>query len=259
MEKGITGESKFDMKSKELPFEVTRRLLATSEDILLLSGPLPATPLGSVWRWARGLIEPLFLVFHGATRMSGSFGIAMGFSFLMSVLIFLVLAPLGFISSEESKNYGIALWMLLALAITFSKPSRYALTGYSQNDVSCVVERMPDLHACRQELLVAIQSCLQRAEEDTKARLTTIRWFAGSAFALALLLGQKGLDLKDGTLLSYALVPFISAIFVAGLIALHARGTVAIYGLAHSVVHKLEALIASRQQSRSLRARHLVK
>lgn len=57
------------MKSKELPFEVTRRLLATSEDVLLLSGPLPATPLGSVWRWARGLIEPLFLVFHGATRM----------------------------------------------------------------------------------------------------------------------------------------------------------------------------------------------
>ncbi len=85
--------------------------------------------------------------------------------------------------------------------------------------------------------------------------LTTIKWVAGSAFALALLLGQKGLDLKDGNILVYALLPLVVALFIAGVIAVHARGIVAVYGLAHAVIHKLEAQVVFRQQSQALRTR----
>jgi len=129
------------------------------------------------------------------------------------------------------------------------------LTGYNSKQVSQVLDRMPELHSREREFSPAVQSCLLRAEEDTKARATTIKGVAGSTFALALLLGQKGGDLKDGNILAYALMPLVAALTVAGFIAVHARGTVAVYGLAHAVIYKLEAQALSRQQSQALRKR----
>jgi hypothetical protein len=164
------------------------------------------------------------VVFHGASRMAGSFGIAMGFTVLIPLLIIGLLQPLGFISAEKTKDYIYVLWMLLALTITFSKPSRYALTGYSAKDVRRVIERMSDRPLGHRDHFPALLNCLQRAEEDTKARLTTIKWVAGSVFAFALLVGQKGFDLKDGNIMGYALLPLVIAIFMAGFIAFHARG-----------------------------------
>lgn len=237
-----------------LPFEIARRLLATSEDVLLLSSPLPSTPSGRLWGWMRSSVEPLFLVFHGASRMAGSVRMALGFAVVIPLLLIWLLQPLGFIAAEKIQNYTHALWVLLALTITFSKPSRYALTGYSAQDVSRVIGRLIEVYPHNREHFPALQQCLQRAEDDTRARLTAIKWVAGSVFAFALLMGQKGFDLKDGTLLGYALVPLGLAIFIAGFIAIHARGTVAVYGLAHAVVHQLEAQQVSRQQAQALRA-----
>lgn len=245
-------------KSIELPFELTRRLLVTSEDVLVLKRALPSTPLWQIWNWARGVTDPLFLVFHGASRMAASIGTAVGLFVCIPVGCWL-LQFLGLISVEQAKSNTYALWLLLVVVITFSKPSRYALTGYTSKDVDRVLDRMSELHACRRELFPAVQSCLARAEEDTKARLTTIKWVAGSVFALAVLLGQKGLDLKDGNILGYALLPLLVALFIAGFIAVHARGTVAVYGLAHAVIHKLESQEVLRQQSQALRKRRRTK
>ncbi|MDP1955582.1 MAG: hypothetical protein Q8K71_13970 [Polaromonas sp.] len=186
--------------------------------------------------------------------MSGSAVTAAGL-FILIPLIAWALQYLGLISPEQFKNYVGVLWILLAIVITFSKPSRYALTGYNSKQVSQVLDRMPELYARGCELFPAVQSCLMRAEEDTKARLIAIKWVAGSAFALALLLGQKGVDLKDGNILVYAVISLVVALFLAGFIAVHARGTVAIYGLAHAVIHKLEAQAIFRQQSQALRKR----
>lgn len=248
------GEKIQNTPSTLLPFEIARRLLATSEDVLLLSSPLSPTVFGRLWGWMRSSVEPLFLVFHGASRMAGSVRMAMGFAVLIPLLLIWLLQPLGFITTEKTQSYINALWMLLALMITFSKPSRYALTGYSAKDVSRVIGRMPEVYPCKREHFPALQQCLQRAEDDTKARLTAIKWVAGAVFALAVLVGQKGFDLKDGTMLGYALLPLGIAIFMAGFIAVHARGTVAVYGLAHAVMHQLEAQQASRQQEHGLRA-----
>lgn len=186
--------------------------------------------------------------------MSGSVGTAAGL-FVLIPLIAWAIQSFGLTSPEQAKNYIYVSWMLLAIVITFSKPSRYALTGYTSKNVSRVLDRMPELHSCGREFFPSVQSCLLRAEEDTKARLTTIKWVAGSAFALALLMGQKGLDLKDGDILVYAVLPLVAALFMAGFIAVHARATVAVYGLAHAVIHKLEAQAVLRQKSEVLRAR----
>jgi hypothetical protein len=237
-----------------LPFEIARLLLATSEDVLLLSSPLPSTSFWRLWGWMRSSIDPLTLAFHGASRMAGSFGMTLGFTVLTQIVLIWLLQPLGLISTEKIQSYTHALWMLLALTISFSKPSRYALTGYTAKDVSRVIGRMPEAYPCKREHFPALQQCLQRAEDDTKARMAAIKWVAGAVFALALLVGQKGFDLKDGTVLGYALLPLGIAIFMAGFIAVHARGTVAVYGLAHAVMHQLEAQQASRQQEHVLRS-----
>jgi hypothetical protein len=191
--------------------------------------------------------------------MSGSAGPAIAFFIIIPAFISWVLKPLGLVSPEKSTDYVYAFWGLLALAITFAKPSRYALTGYSRKDVKCVVDRIPDIYSCTKATLTALQSCLQRAEDDTKARLTTIKWVAGAAFALAVFLGQKGFDLKDESLISYALTPLIIAAFMAGLIAIHARGTIAVYGLAYAIVHQLEIHCDARPMKHVTRTHWLVR
>lgn len=138
--------------------------------------------------------------------MSGSISVAISIFVFSTAMIVWVLKPLGIVLPEKTMEYVYAAWGLLAIAITFAIPSRYALTGYTQKDVIQVVERLPDLlSSCSKNTLPAIQSCLQRDEEDTKARLTTIKWVAGITAAIAVYLGQKGLDAKDGGLISYAL------------------------------------------------------
>lgn len=216
--------------------------------------PLPSTPLWQIWNWARGVTDPLFLGFHGASRMAASIGTAVGLFVLIPAVCW-ALQFLGIISPEQAKSNTHALWTLLVVFITFSKPSRYALTGYSSKDVDRVLGQMPEFHSCRREVLPAVQGCLGRAEEDTKARVTTIKWVAGSVYAVALFLGQKGFDLKDGNILGYALLPLVIALLIAGFIAVHARGTVAVYGLAQAVIHKLEAQVTLRQQNQASRTR----
>jgi hypothetical protein len=191
--------------------------------------------------------------------MSGSVGPAIAFFIVIPAFIGGVLKPLGLVSPEKYMDYVYAVWGLLAVAITFAKPSRYALTGYNRKDVSRVVERMPDLYSCMKETLPALQSCLQRAEDDTKARLTTIKWAAGTVFALAVYLGQKGFDLKDGSLISYALLPLSIAAFIACLIAVHARGAIAVYGLAYAIVHQLEVQFDLRPKKHKAHTRWLVR
>lgn len=243
----------------ELPFELARRLLTTCEDVLLLNKPVPPTALGSVWRWMRGLIDPLFLIFHGASRMSGSFGLAIAFFIFIPALINWALKPIGLVSSENSMEYIYIFWGFLAMAITFAMPSRYALTGYNRKDVTLVIERIPDLYSCTKGTLTALQSCLQRAEEDTKTRLITTKWVGGAVFALAIYLGQKGFDLKDGSLIGYAFLPLIIAAFITGLIAIHARGTIAVYGLAYVIVHQLEGRLDTRPKKHVVHTRWLVR
>lgn len=225
----------------------------------MFSVPIPSTALWNVWRLIRGPIDSILLLFHGASRMSGSISAAVAFFIIIPAVIFWVLQPLGLVSHEKSIEYVYAFWVFLVLAITFFKPSQYALTGYTKKGVGCVVERMPDLYLCTKRTLTVLQSCLQRAEDDTKSRLITIKWIAGAAFALGLYLGKKGFDLKDGSLISSALLPLTIAAFIAGFIAIHARGTMAVYGLAYAIIYQLEAQFETQQKSRLTRTRWLVR
>jgi type IV secretory pathway VirB6-like protein len=72
-------------------------------------------------------------------------------------------------------------------------------------------------------------------------------------------MGQKGLDLKDGNLISYALFPLTIAAFIAVLIAVHARGTIAVYGLAYAIIHQLQAQLNTRPKKLAVRTRWLVR
>jgi hypothetical protein len=191
--------------------------------------------------------------------MSGSVGKAIVFSLAIPAIIFWVLKPMGLISPEGASPYTYAGWLLLGMAIAFSKPSRYALTGYSRKDVDRVTARMPDIRLCTKEKVSAIQGCIQRAEEETKSRLTPIKWLAGTAFAVAIYLAQKGIDLKSGEMVGYAFFPLVIAAFIAGCVAIHARGTSAVYGLAYAALHYLEIELDLPKATCAKRTRWLVR
>jgi hypothetical protein len=239
--------------SLELPFEQARRLLSTCEDVLLMSSPLPPTKLGRAIRWLREVFDSLQLNFHGASRMASSAGIALAISFAIPAVLLGMIQPLGFISRDEAQSYVYAGWMLLAVAIAFSKPSRYALTGYSPKNVQAVLNRMDNFHPHSSKSMSAIQSCLQRAEDDTKSRLSTLKWTAGTFFAFAVYLAQQGFTSRNNEMLSSSFIPLVFSAFVAMFIAVHARGTSAVYGLAYAVVHCLE--IGAPEQKKHLVSR----
>lgn len=243
----------------ELPFELAQRLLIACEDVLVSSPRLPDTPLWRVFRWARDVFDSLLLNFHGASRMSSSIVTTFAFSIVIPAVSLGVLRSFGFISHEQAWSYTYAGWMLLAVAIAFSKPSRYALTGYSRAHANRVIERMPDLHTCTIEALSAIQSCIQRAEDETKARLVAIKWIAGAVFAVAIYLAQKGFDLKSNELFNSALLPLTFAAIIAGCIAVHARAIAAAYGLAYASIHLLETEANFSRASKVTRTRWLVR
>jgi CDP-diglyceride synthetase len=244
-------------KSIELPFELARRLLTTCEDVLLLSSPLPSTPFGRSILWLREVFDALLLNFHGASRMAGSAGVAIAISLAIPAFFLGLLQPLGFMSNDKARSYIYAGWMLLAVAIAFSKPSRYALTGYNQKNVARILERMPDLCSCSSKNLSAIQSCLQRAEDETKSRITTLKWTAGTCFAVAVYLAQQGFNSQNNELFGSASVPLVFSAFIAGFIAIHARGTTAVYGLAYAVVHCLDIGAAAPKTRQANRTRWL--
>jgi hypothetical protein len=241
-----------------MPFEVANQILTSSEDILLFNGPESKSPF---WRKIRYLFEPfdaLFLTFHGSSRMMSSVQLAAFYAILILVMIAWVLKPLGFVSPENVNSYIYAGFALLAIAITFARPSRYAMTGYDQKNVARVLERMPDSDTCTKESLAAIHNCLKRAEDETNARVTTVKWVAGIPFAIALYMVQKGIEPKFEFLFSYALLPLILALFIAGFISCHSRATFAVYGLAFSVVDQLQIKLERCSKRSSERRRWLV-
>lgn len=241
-----------------MPFEVANQILASCEDILLIKDPKSESRF---WRVIRYLFEPfdaLFLIFYGASRMMGSVGFAVLYAILIMLIIALVLKPLGFISPENVKIHIYSGLSVLAIAITFSRPSRYAMTGYEQKNVARVLVRMTNSEACTKESIAAIHNCLKRAEDETNARLTTVKWVAGIPFAIALYMAQKAIEPTFEYLLSYALLPFIVALFIAGSIACHSRATHAVYGLAFAVTDQIELQLEQTSKNRLLRSRWLV-
>jgi hypothetical protein len=226
--------------STKLPFEVTRELLTTCEDVLLASSKLPATKMGKTIRWLREVLDSFLLNIHGASLMGTSVGITIMMSIAIPLVTFGLLRSTGLISPKQAQDYTYAGLLLVIIAIAFSKPSRYALIGYSPRNVRGVMDRLPDLRSSSAETLSAMQDCLRRAEKETEARLNTIKWTAGSGLAVAIYLAQKGFDMQNGEMLSYAVLTLFYAAFIAAFIAFHARGATAVYGVAYAVVHCLQ-------------------
>jgi hypothetical protein len=230
---------------------MAQQILQTSEDVLVFTKTVPKD---GVWRILSWLIDPLqsLLLFnHGGFRMWRSIILSVFYICLMAFVIFVILKPLGIVNPERALGHFYAWCGLLAVTILFSKPSRYALTGFSANEVDRVFVQMPILTGCSKVTFQAIKSHLQRAEGDTKARLTTIKWAAGIPYAIFIYLAQKGWDLQDGKMIGDSLMPLLAALFIGAFISLHARATEVVYGLSFSVVDQLEALSEKRINSQS--------
>lgn len=241
------------------PFEVARELLVTCEDVLFGNSALPATKMGRTIRWLREILDAFHLNIHGASLMGKSVGIAILMSIVIPLITFGLLRWIGFFSQKEAQDFTFAGLLLVAIAIAFSKPSRYALIGYSQKNATSAIKRMPELRSSSEKNLAAIRDCLQRAEKETEARLNTIKWTAGSGLAVAVYLAQKGFDFQNSEMQGYAVLTLFYVAFFAVLIAFHARGATAVYGLAYAVIHCLELQAEATKKSFARRTRWQVR
>lgn len=159
----------------------------------------------------------------------------------LAFVVYGILKPLGFVNLESANGHLYTWTGLLAITIVFSKPSRYALTGFSAKEVERVFEQMPKIAEYSNHTIQAIKNHLKRAEGDTKTRVTTIKWAAGIPYAIAIFMAQKGWIVSDVKMMGEAIVPLLVAFVIGIFISMHVRATDAIYALSFSVVDQLEA------------------
>lgn len=250
--KALSRRNQISIKEQAVqPFELAQQILQTGEDVLVFAKTIPKE---GIWRKLWLFSDPfqsMFLIFHGVDRMIRSIVLTIMYFILMVLFIYGVLRPLG-IANSESATAHLYTWMgLLAIAIVFSKPSRYALTGYSAKEIERVLEQIPKSGDYSKNTIQATKSHLQRAEGDTKARLTTIKWVAGIPYAISIYMAQKGLDITDGKMIGDAAVPLLIALTIGAFISLHGRATEVIYGLALSALDQLESQAGKHTNSQS--------
>jgi hypothetical protein len=233
------------------PFELAQQILQTGEDVLVFAKTIPKE---GIWRklwWISDPFQSILLIFRGLDRMIRSIVLTVFYFILMVLLIYGVLRPLGIVNPENTAIHFYNWAGIIAIAIIFSKPSRYALTGYSAKEIERVLEQIPKNGGYSKNIIQATKSHLLRAEGDTKARLTTIKWVAGIPYAISIYMAQKGLDVTDGKIISDAAVPLLIALIIGAFVSLHGRATEVIYGLALSVLDQLESQEEKQSNSHS--------
>lgn len=222
------------------PSEVARMLIADSEEVLL--GRSPTTPRSAPLRsWSRHVLDPLSLMLHGARRMATSFWIGVAFLVLVPLVLYGIVEPLKVAADKQLSAWMYAIWFYAFVGLLFAKPSSYALSGYSSAQAREVANRMSWDADQAGELAYHVATCLSRAELETNNRLTSIRWLAGAALAIAAYMAKHGVDTSDGNLLVLSVLPLISAGIVAGLVSTYSRAVMSLYGLAQSAL-QLKAL-----------------
>ncbi|AYQ27470.1 hypothetical protein DT070_05150 [Polaromonas sp. SP1] len=75
----------------------------------------------------------------------------------------------------------------------------------------------------------------------------------GSVWAVSAWMVTKGFDLKQGEIISYAILPAIGCLLLSGLVAAHTRAVSNVYGLCAILLMDRQTSIASKAQADSKR------
>lgn len=230
------------------PSDVARVLISHSEDVLLGRNAASSQSIVPLQNWSRHVLDPLSLMLHGARRMATSFWIGVAFLALVPLVLYGVVAPLKVAGDRQLSAWMYAIWFYAFVGLLFAKPSSYALSGFSGAQAREVANRVSwDANGVG-ELASHVATCLSRAELETNSRLTSIRWLAGAALAIAAYMAKRGVDTSDGSLVVLALVPLVSAAIVAGFVSLYARAMMSMYSLAQSAL-QIKGLRAAKRKA----------
>ncbi len=219
-----------------LPSEAAIQVLESSEQVLLARRAVPKGPVQRALGPARRVFDPLFLIAYGAGRTSVTFWTGMACFITVPLILYVLVKPLHIAGDDQLAAWLYVLWFFVLVALSFGKPSAYVLSGYSSQQVRDVCSRSSWNVDRRPEFAAQVAACLTRAETETNARLTAIRWVIGAITAAAAYLVKRGIDAKDAEWLGYALVPGLLAGLLALLLSMYARAAVSVYGLAHAAV-----------------------
>jgi hypothetical protein len=126
--------------------------------------------------------------------------------------------------------------MLTVGALLLPSPSDIGFGVYDSQEFDQAYARLGRLVTLTKDAIEPHRQFIQRAEERSLQRLSTLKWLLAATWAVTVYLGQQGFEKKDGDLLGTALIPLLIAVCAAGLIVCYGRGVNAVFALSSAML-----------------------
>lgn len=185
--------------------------------------------------WSEGTV-PVELVLTAATPSLAAFAYWLLFVLFAAVLSYAVLKPLGWVALQSIDGYFYAACVIATLCLVLGRPSALGLPDANGIALRAARLRWPESGELSDSERAAAQFLLNLAASASQRRVVSLWWVTGVTWALSAYLLQKGFEARDGSLLSYALLPTVVAVTSAGLTAAYARSVNHVHALAHALL-----------------------
>lgn len=167
-----------------------------------------------------------------------------------------LIKPTALVTPQNLDSYCTAFFVLVTLCFVLGRPSTLSFSGWSAADLLAAKERCSALEQLDEATLPAVQFFVQYAEALTRRRIAALWWIAGATWATSVYFAQKGFEGKDGGMIAFALIPMISVVLCAGLIASYARAVNQVHGLAHGMLLDKQGRLLAAAKADASRTRH---
>jgi hypothetical protein len=210
---------------------LAERLVVTSEEVLLGMPKQGRSALAKVGgAFFATLAGPAALVTRGLTQLRRRTVVVVVVLFVVGTLVNATMSstlPRDWLSQINT------VWAMLTVgALLLPSPSDVGFGVYDSQEFDRAYARLDRLVTLPQDAIEPHRQFIQRAEERSLQRLSTLKWLLAATWAVALYLGQQGFEKKDGELLGTAMIPLLIAIFAAGIVVCYGRGVNAVFSLA---------------------------
>lgn len=215
--------------------DLAERLVITSEEVLL---GLPKRGQNAVARTGSAvystLASPIALVTRGLTQLRRRTVVVVAVLLIGGLLVNATLASA---LPRDTLNQFNAVWAMLSVgALLLPSPSDIGFGVYDSQEFDRAYARLDRLATLPQGAIEPHRQFIQRAEERSLQRLSTLKWLLAATWAVVVYLGQQGFEKKDGELLGTALIPLVMTVFAVGLVVCYGRGVNAVFALASAML-----------------------
>lgn len=179
---------------------------------------------------------PIELLLAAAKPSVAAFAYWLLFILSAAAVTYWIVKPLTSLAPHSVDGFFQAVCLMASLCLILGRPTDLSFPDVNGAALEAARLRCPNLGALRDSERAAAQFFVNLAANACQRRVVALWWATGAIWALSAYLIQKGFEARDGSLLSYALLPVLISFMSAGITAGYARSVNHVHGLAHALL-----------------------